>query len=119
MRAASAYAKSGARVLCVDGELVGTDDGGTSWVGLGSLPGGADVTYDGPGAGWGLAATLDCPAAALRTVDGGASWEPTGCIRAQGQLQAIAATGEVVAVHVGGVLFTSTDGGVTFAEPGT
>lgn len=102
-----------------NGELRGTDDGGTSWVGLGGLPGGVDVTYENPGAGWGLAATLDCPAAVLRTVDGGASWEPTGCIRAKGQPQAIAATGEAVAVHVGGLLFTSTDGGVTFSEPGT
>ena len=115
--ALSAYSRSGARVLCTDGELRGTASGGTSWVGLGSLQGAVDIGYETPADGWAIAATADCPAAVLRTADGGVDWEETACLDAEGEPQALSAGGRLIVVQVGGELLTSSDDGVTFAQP--
>ncbi|MDQ3663928.1 MAG: hypothetical protein M3353_04620 [Actinomycetota bacterium] len=115
--ALSAYSESGARVLCTDGELRGTASGGTSWVGLGSLQGAVDIGYETPADGWAIATTRDCPAAVLRTADGGVDWEETACLDAEGEPQALSVAGRLIVVQVGGELLTSSDDGVTFAQP--
>lgn len=109
--------ESGARVLCADGQVRGTSNGGFEWVSLGSLDGAVDIAYAGPAEAWALATTVDCAAAVLRTGDGGLYWQQTGCVDRASEPQAIGAAGGLVAVQAGGKLRTSNDGGETFAEP--
>jgi len=115
--ALSAFSDSGARVLCTDGLLRGTADGGRSWVGLGGLPGAVDIAYQTPADAWGLAATSECPAAVLQTADGGADWEETACLDTDGEPYAVSVADGVVLAQIGGDLLTSSDGGATFAQP--
>lgn len=119
----SPLSTTSARVLCTDGELRGTDDSGSSWVQLGRLDGAVDVSYVSPVAAWALAVTEACPAALLRTDDGGSDWERVACVDEDGSApQAVSAvrqaTGEtMVTVQVDGQVRASTDGGETLTRP--
>lgn len=99
-----------ARVLCADGSVLGTEDGGGTWITLGRLPGAVDVRYTAPGAGVALAGVPKCPAAVMKTSDGGATWQKVTCLSGR-RPRAIAAQGSLVAAQVGRHLFLSTDSG--------
>lgn len=102
-----------ARVLCDGGTVLGTADGGASWVALGALDGAASIAYTSPGDGYALAKTDDCRAAVMGTHDGGASWEELKCFR-RGTPLAVAADADLVAAQTGRMLHVSDDDGATW-----
>jgi photosystem II stability/assembly factor-like uncharacterized protein len=111
--ALSTLDQSVVRVLCEEGQILGTDDGGDAWVALGRLPGAVDIRFLSTGDGYGLAKEADCPAAVMRTTDGGTSWERLVCLPGI-KPRAVAAQGDLVAAQVGGRTYVSTDGGETW-----
>ncbi|MDQ3422930.1 MAG: hypothetical protein M3510_05970 [Actinomycetota bacterium] len=116
----SVITDSAARVLCAEGDLQGTANGGFEWVSLGALDGAVDIAYVTPVEAWAVAASGDCSAAVARTVDGGTEWEQTACIDEGGEgvePQAVASAGGVVLVQAGGRVLSSDDGGRSFTEP--
>lgn len=105
------------RLLCDSGALVGTGDGGATWVALGRLEDAAAMAFQGPGRGFALATSEDCPVSVLATDNGGAAWESTGCL--EGQVgRAVALRGDVVVAVVGETLWRSADGGETWERQG-
>ena len=103
------------RVLCDNDTVIGTSDGGTSWVTLGRLESAAAVAFQGPGRGVGLASEEDCPVAVFVTDDGGASWESTTCLEGR-RGRAVAVRDQVVVAVVDHVAWRSDDAGFTW-EP--
>lgn len=99
-----------ARVLCEDGTVLGTEDAGATWITLGGLPGAVDIRYTAPGVGVALARARRCPAAAMQTSDGGATWQRLACLSGR-RPRAVAAQGSVIAAQVGTRLYVSTDSG--------
>lgn len=72
--------RGGPRVLCGSGAVLGSSDAGATWVTLGRLRGGVAIDYLTPGDGYGVSARRGCPAALVRTTDGGADWERLACL---------------------------------------
>jgi len=103
------------RLLCDDGALVGTSDGGETWAALGRLEDADAVAFEGPGRGVALASRDDCPVTVLATENGGAGWETTGCLDGETG-RAVALRAETVAAIVDDTLWRSDDGGRTW-EP--
>ncbi len=104
------------RVLCSDGPILGTSDGGRTWVALGRLDGAVSIRFTTPGDGIALARQDGCPAAVLQTTDGGTSWTRQTCLDGTDPL-AVAAAGTTQAAQVGRRLAVSTDGGGTWSTP--
>jgi hypothetical protein len=104
-----------ARLLCRDGRVEGTGDGGDSWVLLGSLDGAVDLSFEGVGDGVALAKQDGCPAAVMTTADGGTTWTQAACLQG-GRPRAIASSGETEVAQAGDVLQLSTDGGRTWTR---
>ena len=104
------------RLLCDDGQVLGTSDNGSSWVTLGRLEGAVSVRFTTPGGGVALAVQKGCPAAVMQTSDGGTSWTRQTCLQGDPPL-AIGAEGDLVVAQVGETAEVSTDGGTTW--PGT
>jgi photosystem II stability/assembly factor-like uncharacterized protein len=102
-------------VLCGSGQVLGTQDAGQSWVALGRLDGAVDIRFTSPGVGVGLARESGCPAAVLRTTDGGTSWKRLACLTGRTP-RAIGAQGDLVAAQVGDRLYSSSDAGVTWSD---
>lgn len=74
-----------ARVLCDDGRVLGTADGGTEWVGLGELADAHAISYASPAVGYAVVEEEGCDGATVRrTANGGASWEQLACVELQG-----------------------------------
>ena len=101
------------RVLCADGQVLGTSDGGSSWVTLGRLDGAVSIRFTSPGEGVALAAQDGCPAAVMETSDGGATWDRQICLDGENP-RAIGAAGDLVVAQVGDVVDVSTDGGASW-----
>ena len=101
------------RLLCDDGKVLGTSDGGTTWVALGRLDGAVSIRFTSPGDGVAVAAQDGCPAAVMKTADGGTTWTRKVCL-AGDQPRAVGAGGDLVVAQVGDVVDVSTDGGVTW-----
>ena len=99
-----------ARLLCGDGRIEGTGDGGDSWVLLGSLDGAVDLSFQGVGDGVAVAVQDGCPAAFMRTVDGGTTWTRVTCLQG-GAPRAVTLSGAWAVAQVGGRLQLSTDSG--------
>ena len=100
------------RILCTNGQIIGTSDEGSSWVALGSLPGASAVWFTSLAEGYALADRPTCPAAVLGTVDRGFTWDRVACL-GDGQPQAISGEDDIVAL-VDGVLHVSVDAGTTW-----
>ncbi len=98
------------RILCTNGDLIGTDDQGDSWVSLGSLPGAAAVRFTSLSEGYAVASQPTCSAAVLATIDGGLTWDQVTCLGG-GQPRAVAAAGDIVAAQVDNSLRVSLGGG--------
>lgn len=108
----------GVRVLCVDGSIRGTDDGGDSWVVLGVLTDAHDVVLAGLGSGLGLAETDGCPVRAVTTQDAGGSWEDADCVADEpAEAQLVGSPDEAIAV-LDGEPWRSTDVGATWQRAG-
>lgn len=105
------------RVLCDDGALLGTSDGGSTWVALGRLEDASAVAFQGPGSGVALAPRDACPVTVLTTDDGGSSWETAACLDGQ-QGRAVALRDQSLVAVVDDTVWRSDDGGVTWGSPG-
>lgn len=114
-----------AAVVCTDGSIQQTDDGGSSWSALGTLEGavalGPQLSTDADFQGY-LIASLEsgCEGVAIRSVGtdgGGLDGDPVSCVDtgevAPGQV-AVALNGEVAWLWAGDSLLISTDGGATW-----
>ncbi len=101
------------RLLCDDGQVLGTDDNGASWVVLGRAPGARLIAFAGPGVGYAVADRDGCRQALLRTGDGGATWEQRHCFDT-GAVRGLATGGGSVVAAVGSQILSSDDGGKTW-----
>jgi hypothetical protein len=110
-----------ARVLCQDGRVFGTADGGKAWVMLGQAPSPLGVSYATPALGFALVEDAGCDGVAIhRTTNGGASWKPLHCVKLAGPW-AISTNDDVVGVvGDGGAVELSDDAGDSWrAQTGT
>jgi hypothetical protein len=101
------------RLLCDDGQVLGTSDGGSTWVTLGRLEGAVSVRFTTPGDGVALAVQDGCRAAVMETADGGTTWRRQACL-AGDQPRAVGSSGDLVVAQVGDTVDVSTDGGETW-----
>jgi len=102
------------RLLCDDGGLVGSADGGQTWATLGRLEESTAFAFQGPANGYALAEREDCAVTVLATVNGGAGWDTTACIDGR-RGRAIAVRDESLVAVVDDALWRSTDAGATWA----
>jgi photosystem II stability/assembly factor-like uncharacterized protein len=102
------------RVLCADGRILGTPDGGATWSRVGTLPGAVDIAFTSSREAFALAPQRGCPAAVLRSIDGGRVWTQRICLPGK-EPRAIAARPTIVAAEVGTTIRRSTDNGATWS----
>jgi photosystem II stability/assembly factor-like uncharacterized protein len=103
------------RLLCEEGQVLGTSDGGESWVTLGRLDEATAFAFEGPSRGYALVSRGACPATVMTTSDGGASWQVSHCLDgAEGR--AIAARGDAVTALVDDGVWRSEDAGATWTQ---
>jgi hypothetical protein len=71
-----------AAVLCLDGQVVTTSDGGATWTEVTAVGGAQALAFEGPRLGWVLVRDGGrCPGYEARiTQDGGAIWQLGGCV---------------------------------------
>lgn len=104
-------------VMCESGTVLTSVDGGESWDRSGKLNSVQAVDFVSLEGGIALGADEACMSRASTTADGGETWIPQGCIKADGA-QSISTSGAVTAALVDGDLYVSADGGVTWAMLG-
>jgi photosystem II stability/assembly factor-like uncharacterized protein len=105
-----------ARVLCASGEVIGTADGGSSWVHLGRRKEAQLIAYDSSTNGVAIRSTPSCDVQALVTSDGGATWTPTACLQGT-EAQALAYHNGALIALVDDTVRISGDGGQTWSTP--
>lgn len=103
------------RLLCRDGRVLGTSDGGASWPQVGRLPEGRLIAFTDGGSGYGIATVAGCRNALTTSTDGGATWQQQHCFR-RGEVRALSATGQRLVAVVGEVVMTSSDAGRTWSR---
>ena len=110
-----------AKVLCDDGDIVGTNDLGAEWAVLGTLRGGVDISFASLRDGFGLRRTSDCVAQLASTADAGNSWDTVSCVakKAAGAADSMTAAGGRIFVQVAGEVYVSTDTGKTWTKAGS
>ena len=113
-RAVSTVSETLVRILCKSGQILGTNDVGATWVTLGTLRGAVDITFATAGEGVALASRPGCPAAVLRSVDGGSTWSKLTCLTGSSP-QAIGSQGTFLAAEVGDSVYVSRDSGATWS----
>lgn len=110
-------------LLCPGGSLYRTADAGARWARVADQPGAVAMAWQSPDTGWLLDLSDErCPSVVLlRTIDGGGSWSPGGClgqdpvVAEEGGLPSLAfADVEVGIAIVSGGVFTTADGGLTW-----
>lgn len=109
-----------AYVLCADGLVASTFDGGESWTEQGTVEGAAGLDFITAETGLAVVAGHEsCEGiAVLRSTDTGQSWEPHGCIEtdAISELADISTTGDRAYVSAGEAIWYSEDGGATWEQ---
>lgn len=106
-----------ARVACKDGQIRGTDDGGSAWVGMGSLNGMEAASFSTIRDGFAIAKDTDCDSRAFSTKAAGGQWQPLGCIQADKTGAAISGSADLLGAIVDGAVYVSTDQGTTWKQP--
>lgn len=115
---------SEAALLCLDGEVVTTADGGATWTERTAVAGAQAMAFEGPRLGWVLVRDVDrCAGYEARiTQDGGAVWQQGGCLfdapPADDRLlpSVSFATTEEGLADLDGESFVSGDGGQTWQQ---
>lgn len=107
-----------ARVTCIDGDVVGSGDGGGKWLLLGRLDNSRTAVFTTFNAGYALARFEGCAAQLFSTKDSGRTWAPGGCIVGD-PARGIAANDTLVAAVVGEdpQSYVSDDQGQKFTQP--
>lgn len=105
------------RLLCDDGGLVGSADGGETWATLGRLEEGTAFAFQGPANGFALVEREDCPVTVLSTVNGGAGWETAACLDGR-RGRAVAVRDNSLVAVADDTLWRSADAGVTWEQLG-
>lgn len=108
--------KDSAVVTCADGQLIGTDNGGSKWNALGRLDNIRVADFESSKVGYALAKFQGCAGQEFTTTDGGATWTQGGCIAGDPAQGISAADGKLVAI-VGSQLYRSDDQGKTWSQP--
>jgi hypothetical protein len=107
-----------AAVLCADGFLQKTTDGGTTWVRGEQLAGGRAIGGDPAGELLALASVAGCDGLGVFVADPAGAWQQTTCLSGAertGSVGITTAGTTVIAVDGAGKTFASTDSGRTFA----
>lgn len=102
-----------AYILCADGAIRVTEDGGRSWQTRSTVVGAASISFADAKSGFALAPTAECPAAVLATTDSGATWTRRACLKGAVP-QAIAAAGGRMLVLIDGRMQSSEDAGASW-----
>ena len=106
-----------ARVGCKDHQVRGTDDTGTTWVGLGALDGSTAVSFSSTSFGFGVAVSSNCASRAYSTGSAGSNWQPLGCINKDRRAVALSGTGGLLAALIDRDVYVSTDQGKIWKRP--
>jgi len=83
---------------------------------LGKLEGSQAMVFTAPSNAVALAPVSGCGSQAFITRDGGRTWEPGGCIAADG-IEGITANTATLLAQVGGELYTSSDNAESWTQP--
>jgi photosystem II stability/assembly factor-like uncharacterized protein len=105
-----------ARVLCLSGAVLGTADGGITWVTLGHLHKAQLIAYDSAANGIAFGPTPSCDVQAFVTADGGMTWTRTACLQGT-HAQALGYQNGTVIALVDESVLISGDGGQTWSAP--
>jgi photosystem II stability/assembly factor-like uncharacterized protein len=105
-----------ARILCASDAVLGTTDGGSTWVILGRLHQAQLIAYDSAASGVALGSTPACDVQAFVTADGGTIWTRTDCLQGT-QADALAYQDGSVIALVDAAVLISGDGGQTWYAP--
>lgn len=109
-------------LLCDDGRVALSNDGGASWEFRGVLNQGRALTFGSANLLYALADSPDCSGLAVASSsDGGTTWTVTGCAEGASSNAAVAVAAEgnsVVVVDADRVAYRSNDGGRTFLKSG-
>lgn len=109
-------------LLCSDGRVAVSNDGGANWEFRGVLNQGRAMTFGSANLLYALADSPDCRGIAVASSgDGGTTWTITGCAEGAASNAAVALAAEgnsVVVVDADRVAYRSNDGGRTFLKSG-
>jgi photosystem II stability/assembly factor-like uncharacterized protein len=109
--------RSTAVVVCENGAVRRTTDGGGSWAAVGQLDDVTAVVFSSPANGFATTRGTACASRVQITTDGGATWRPAGCVAEEFAIPALAVVNDqLVAGGTAGVL-VSADQGDSWAPP--
>lgn len=108
--AVSGVTDEDAVVLCDDGGVLRTENGGGFWGRQTTLPFAGDVAFVSASVGYVLVSRGGCDVLVRETTDGGATWRDTQCISAEPPA-AVAADGDVLVVLTADGAYRSGDRG--------
>lgn len=110
-----------AKVLCDNGDVLGTNDLGEEWAVLGSLPDGTDISFASLRDGVGVQKTADCDVQLVSTGDAGGTWDDVSCVvkKSDRPADTMTSSGGYIVVQVDGVIYVSTDAGDSWKKAGT
>lgn len=106
-----------AKVVCADGTIRTTSDGGSSWTDVGKRRNTSVAVFTGPLTGYASVALGGCKSRIHATADGGITWVPRGCVHEEFILPGL--SGSEKRLVAGGTdgMRVSTDGGNTWKPP--
>lgn len=112
VRDVDAISEVNAKVLCRDGQLLGTNDVGETWILLGALDGASDIAFTTISEGVALAPAEGCESAVHGSVDGGETWEVRGCADESVAAGSLLRRGALLllSLEAGGIVVSDDDG---------
>jgi hypothetical protein len=109
--------KRSAKVMCADGAIRSTTDGGATWTDVGKLPNASVAYFTGERTGYAAVAKPDCKSRIHVTIDGGATWSPRGCVVKDFVLPGLSGTDKRLVAGGRGGIRLSKDSGATWTAP--
>lgn len=109
--------KKHAKVVCGDGAIRTTNDGGSSWADVGKLPGTTVAVFTGPLTGYASVSKGACKSRIHATTDGGTTWLARGCVHKRFILPGLSGTEKRLVAGGTTGMRVSTDGGHTWKPP--
>jgi photosystem II stability/assembly factor-like uncharacterized protein len=106
-----------AKVMCADGAIRSTTDGGATWTDVGRLPDASVAYFTGDRTGYAAVAKPDCKSRIHVTIDGGATWAPRGCVVKDFVLPGLSGTDKRLVAGGRGGIRLSKDSGATWKPP--